>query len=419
MRLCYVADARSPIARNWISYFVESGHEVHVISSYQCAADAIAGAHIYVAPLAFAKFARQPSESTDIASGPRFGATRWLRRMPLPAAGIVRDWVAPLDILPGVNKLRKLIRQIDPVFVHAMRIPFEGIAASMAIRYEYPLLISVWGNDFTLHAEHSLPTAIMTRRTMARTSAIHCDCDRDLRLSWQWGFGPQLPSLVVPTAGGIQPEIFFPGTIQDSDAAIGSLQLQGRRVVINPRGYRRYIRNDIFFKSIPYIIETHPDVLFLCPAMQGNPDAMKWVDELGLKDVVVLLPSVPRNQMADLFRAAEIVVSPSIHDGTPNSLLEALACGCFPVVSDLESVREWISDEFNGLIFNMNSAEDLAAKIRRALDEPVLRNQVKQRNLAMIENRAAYASVMSQVSKFYDRIIRTDLNTHKQSKVRS
>jgi glycosyltransferase involved in cell wall biosynthesis len=59
---------------------------------------------------------------------------------------------------------------------------------------------------------------------------------------------------------------------------------------------------------------------------------------------------------ADVFRGAQIVVSPSIHDGTPNSLLEAMACGCFPVAGDLESIREWITHGQNGLLFDANDA---------------------------------------------------------------
>lgn len=44
--------------------------------------------------------------------------------------------------------------------------------------------------------------------------------------------------------------------------------------------------------------------------------------------------------MAYLFRLADVTVSLSEDDGTPNTLLEAVACGCFPIAGDIESVRE-------------------------------------------------------------------------------
>ncbi len=36
MKLCFLADARSPIAQNWIRYLLRAGHEVHLVSSYPC-----------------------------------------------------------------------------------------------------------------------------------------------------------------------------------------------------------------------------------------------------------------------------------------------------------------------------------------------------------------------------------------------
>ena len=67
--------------------------------------------------------------------------------------------------------------------------------------------------------------------------------------------------------------------------------------------------------------------------------------------------------MADVFRRAQIVASPSIHDGTPNTLLEGIACGCFPVAGDLESIREWITPDENGLLFDSNDPQSIAKAI--------------------------------------------------------
>ncbi|MBY0468255.1 MAG: hypothetical protein K2Q07_04685, partial [Burkholderiaceae bacterium] len=47
MRLCFIADARSPIARAWIGYFAGREHEVHVLSTFPAAADCIPGATVH------------------------------------------------------------------------------------------------------------------------------------------------------------------------------------------------------------------------------------------------------------------------------------------------------------------------------------------------------------------------------------
>ncbi len=77
---------------------------------------------------------------------------------------------------------------------------------------------------------------------------------------------------------------------------------------------------------------------------------MNWVKTLGIEKSVELLAPRPHAEMAEVYRSAQIIVSPSTHDGTPNTLLEGMACGCFPIAGDLESIREWITDGVNGLL---------------------------------------------------------------------
>jgi glycosyltransferase involved in cell wall biosynthesis len=109
--------------------------------------------------------------------------------------------------------------------------------------------------------------------------------------------------------------------------------------------------------------------------------------------------------MAELFRAAQVVVSPSAHDGTPNSLLEGMACGCFPVAGDLDSIREWITPGVNGLLVDASDPSALAAVILRGLNEPALRKQAADENAAIIAGRAEYTRCMARAAEFYERLV--------------
>jgi len=117
-----------------------------------------------------------------------------------------------------------------------------------------------------------------------------------------------------------------------------------------------------------------------------------------------LLASLPHIEMAGLFRSAQVVVSPTTHDGTPNTLLEALACGCFPVAGDLESIREWIIPGENGLLVDAGDPIALAAAILRGLNEPALRRQAAERNAVIIAERAEYRRNLARVAEFYKKI---------------
>lgn len=125
---------------------------------------------------------------------------------------------------------------------------------------------------------------------------------------------------------------------------------------------------------------------------------------LNLTEGVELLPQQSRVQMAELFRQAQVVVSPSEHDGTPNTLLEAMACGCFPIVGDIEPVREWITPGVNGLLFDPGSPEELAEAILKTFQKPGLRHAARDHNLQLISERAEYHQVMSDAEEHYREI---------------
>jgi glycosyltransferase involved in cell wall biosynthesis len=277
-----------------------------------------------------------------------------------------------------------------------MRIPFEGILASAAKASfgEAPLLISVWGNDFTLHAASNPLVAQATRRALAVADGLHTDCRRDMRLAQEWGYDAGKPGVVLPGAGGIQPEIFYPPA-EDAEREM---------VVINPRGIRNYVRSDTFFRSIPLILAEHPSARFVCPAMAGESQAAGWVRALGIEAAVHLLPVQSRPQMANLFRQARVAVSPSVHDGTPNTLLEAMACGCYPVAGDIESLREWIRPSENGALFDPDDPQALADAVIEGLRDNSLRQRARGLNTAMIAERATYRRVMASAEDFYRRL---------------
>jgi glycosyltransferase involved in cell wall biosynthesis len=158
----------------------------------------------------------------------------------------------------------------------------------------------------------------------------------------------------------------------------------------------------MFFKAAGLLKAKKPEVVFLCPGMQGEPEAVQWIRRMQLEGSVHTLPMLSADGMAAVFRRAWISVSPSEHDGTPNTLLEAMACGCFPVAGDLESLREWIDPGINGLLADPRDPTLLASAMLQAVEDHALRARAKERNLRIIAERADYADVMRAAEGFYE-----------------
>jgi glycosyltransferase involved in cell wall biosynthesis len=380
MKILYVADGRSPIAQNWIRHFVERGDEVYLASTFACSLD-FPLKEVEITPVAF-------SSVKKVTQRP---GTAPARTVGLRTA--IRQWFGPFTIRRAADRLRGFIQRVQPDIVHAMRIPYEGMLAADAYTGT-PLVVSVWGNDFTLHASSTGFMKHYTEWTMQVTDALHADCHRDIRLAHEWRFKKEKPSLVAPGNGGIRTDVFYPPE-----------KLIDEPVIINPRGFRPYVRNDIFFQAIPLVLKHHPDAKFIFALMAGEQQVDQWVGELGVRGSVELLPPLSHTQMADVFRRAQIVASPSIHDGTPNSLLEGIACGCFPVAGDLESIREWIAPNQNGLLFDSNEAQSIANAICAAIENKNLREKAAGLNKEIISTRAEYKMNMKRAEEFYKTLI--------------
>lgn len=394
MRILYVADGRSPIARSWIESFILAGDEVHLASSHRTPPWPGLASQEFV-PVAFSWL--------KAAGGQSVGSRGIGLRTRL------RHYLGPLTVPWAARHLTQLCRAIQPELIHALRLPFEGMVAA-ASNPVAPLVVSSWGNDFTLHAPGSFLMRRLTRATLTRADGLHADCQRDQRIANQWGFDQGKPVAVLPGNGGLE-EVFVqpqapklaPGStvadLLDSMAA-------DRPMVVNPRGFRAYVRNDTFFRAIPLVLEQKPDVLFVCPTMKDEPMAERWLTDLGITDHVRLLGRLEAGEMSALLRRAQLSVSPSEHDGTPNSMLEAMASGAVPVAGDLESIREWIVDGRNGRLIDPADPAALAEAIVHSLESTDWLKHAQTLNRKIIEERATRKVVYQSARELYQQVQR-------------
>ena len=395
MRILFVADGRSPTALSWMQHWMERGHEVHLVSTFPC--NSPAGlASFQVMPVAFAGWARGRKDRETKTSRQR----GWMSQVRGPLQAL-RYFLGPLSLSLPRKRFRTLVADLRPDLVHALRIPFEGMLA-VATPPEIPLLVSIWGNDLTLHARGSSWMAAETRRVLRRADGLLADTARDIRLGQEWGFEPGRPTSVLPGGGGIRLDEFE----SSSQVVEFPEELPDRPIVVNPRGQRPgSLRQDVFFQSIPLVLEKIPEALFICPMLAGDAEAERWVDRLGIRSNTRLWPRLEAIRLRALFRRGQVYVSPSVHDGTPNSLLEAMACGCFPVVGEVESLREWLRPGVNGLLVDATSPRSMADGIIEALEAPTLRQTARKENTRVIAERADYGRCMAMAEVFYRKIL--------------
>jgi glycosyltransferase involved in cell wall biosynthesis len=371
MRICFIADARSPIARGWIDLFRDR-HDLVVLSSFPIDSP---WEGVKVINLRWMNWLFKTGEKNKIEKS---RGSRALRR--------VNDYFfVPLKTVALGRQIRRFVAEWKPDVVHALRIPVEGQAAALAGCD--PLIVSVWGNDFTLHARKSFVHWRMAAMAVRHARAVIADCETDLVRAREFGLSPQQMTAVVPGGGGLDFEASVAGpSARELRASLGIPD--AAPLVLNPRGARPYVRNDTFLQAVDIVRRAKPEVVFLGVGLRGWPPAESFIVENGLQKTLLLTGHLEHSTLLAWMKTSEISVSPSEHDGTPNSLIEAMAEGSFPICGDLPSIREWITDGKNGLLFNANQPKQLARQILEALARPSLRQEAVALNRELTRQKA-------------------------------
>lgn len=119
--------------------------------------------------------------------------------------------------------------------------------------------------------------------------------------------------------------------------------------------------------------------------------AITTADELftgELRERIIFRGGVSDAEMKPALRSASFYISASLSDGTSSSLLEAMAGGLFPILSDIPANREWITHGENGLLFPPSDSLALAACIRRAIANEPWIAPARLHNRRLVEERA-------------------------------
>jgi len=100
--------------------------------------------------------------------------------------------------------------------------------------------------------------------------------------------------------------------------------------------------------------------------------------ELGITGRITLAGEVRHDQIPSYMRQADVLCLPSLQEGYPNVLLEALACGLPVVATDVGGVSEIVTDESLGILVRAGRPDELALALETALSRPWDRQRLRQ-----------------------------------------
>lgn len=196
----------------------------------------------------------------------------------------------------------------------------------------------------------------------------------------------KLPALQLALRGA-RAAVFLSRDLQDLAATLAELPLLSR-VILNavemprrawrPHGGREVWRLGCagkfkWSKGLPYLVE----------ALTRRPPAGAWRLEVAgslpseerqaletLGGQVKLLPPLPPRDMPAWLRSLDALVLPSLSEGCPNLLMEAMACGLPCVATRVGAVPELLQDQVSGLLVPWADPEALGLALARLRERP-------------------------------------------------
>ena len=301
-----------------------------------------------------------------------------------------------LGALDARRSLRGILKRLNPDVLHAHYLTVHGWHAW--ISGFHPYAITVWGSDVIVEARETRRGHLYARLSLGSADLVTGTSDYLLAVSVAEGAKPERTRLIH---FGVDSEQFRPGP--DPVALRSRLGLEGRRIIFSPRTIAPLYHHETVIEALARL---PGDVVVLMTRHLADAVELEALQagasELGVRDRMILVDSVPHAEMPDYYRMADVVVSVADSDGGPITVVEALAAGRPIVATDLPSVREWQDVLDPAGLVPIADAPATARAIETLLSRsPAEREELARRGRQVVEERAGERANMERMETLY------------------
>lgn len=346
MKIATLSNASVGHTRRWVEHFRSRGHEVRVWS---------------------------------LEAGPAELGALSLPSPPLPGA---------LRYPLAAPALRSALAEFQPDVVDAHYVPNYGLLGVLAGRR--PLSVSAWGSDLLLAGEGGALRRARVRYVLRRADLVIADSGNLATAALALG---GVPGRVHAIPWGVSRKLFRPGASREPGLLLSTRQ-----------------HEPIY--DLPTLIEGAARVMERRPGTRleiaGRGSQTAELERLAARRLPAgrwrFIGMLDPAAMADALSRASIFLSCSRSDSTSVSLLEAMASGAVPVVTDLEGNREWVADGDGARLFATGDATTLERALDRALADEAWCDAARARNVAVIAERADQDVQMAKIEALFERV---------------
>jgi len=140
------------------------------------------------------------------------------------------------------------------------------------------------------------------------------------------------------------------------------------------------------------------------------PKLKELATKMKIENKVNFTGRIPNTKLPELLQQSNIYISMPITEGVSASLFEAMACNCYPVVTDIPGNQSWIKHRENGQLITIDDTKMLADELLWAFENIEYRNEAVIKNRKFVEENANYKINMKIIADKYHELINSKNN---------
>ena len=357
------ASGLSDIVWNWSYHLIEQGQDVHIVAPY--------------------------TSETKIPKGVVF------HRMEIPR-WFYRNVVGHLLLIYSGWRLIRSIPAVDVV-----QAPEYLSTAVFSLMLKHPHIVLIVPGNIYERIQHGNPfdwTMTTVLKIAAAISARHCvrvvATTDDMRL-W-WVRTGTHPTKIVVIPYGVNTHLFAP--VANARIQLGIPSNQYSIVYVGRLSHEKGVATllQAMHAVIQHVPTAHLHVIGEGPQYTA---LVEQAQILGIADHITWHGWIHQHDLPRYYSAAHITVLPSLSEGLPRTMLEALACGSPFIGSAITGIDECITHEKTGILVPPNNADALAHSILRLLQDPAFAQFLGQNARTFVVQHHSWAAIVQRIQE--------------------
>jgi len=284
-----------------------------------------------------------------------------------------------LNVIPAYFALKHIIKKENINVIYGIWSLTYGLLFALVKTKKLKYILQPRGSDIQKTLKDKKLYRLYLNYVYNKADVIKIDCNYSKVILLKY-----FPKLIKKKFA------IFPNSIIFNEYYNDNQEKDSTITIISTRNFEKVYDVETLIKALSIIKEKFSFNLILCGKGSHYNKIFKLIKENNLEKKIEYKGHVSQKILKNYFNKSHIYISTSKRDGSSNSLLESMACGCIPIVTSYPSNKEWIEDGKNGYLFKISDEYNLAKKIIQCITDRDKWENYIMINKKIIRERANY-----------------------------